>query len=55
MSQVLSGENPDAKAVHVEYNGKTSYKVLAKKLGLMDDIKVEPMLWPSSRLVIALI
>ncbi|XP_055873224.1 alpha-1,3-mannosyl-glycoprotein 2-beta-N-acetylglucosaminyltransferase-like isoform X2 [Biomphalaria glabrata] len=37
--QVKSGEQPQDKVVRVEYNGKDSFKKLAKLLGIMDDFK----------------
>ena len=46
ISEVMSGAKPEAQAVRIQYENKISYKVLAKKLGIMDDLKVR--LCPSS-------
>ncbi|KAK2176493.1 hypothetical protein NP493_659g01051 [Ridgeia piscesae] len=39
VSQVVSGARPEETAVRIQYDDKMSYKVLSKKLGLMDDLK----------------
>ncbi|KAI0220616.1 Alpha-1,3-mannosyl-glycoprotein 2-beta-N-acetylglucosaminyltransferase [Lamellibrachia satsuma] len=39
ISEVMSGAKPEAQAVRIQYENKISYKVLAKKLGIMDDLK----------------
>lgn len=45
-SQVKAMDRPDEKVVRVEYKGKKDYKILAKDLGIMDDVKVS---WRSTQ------